>query len=122
MLWIVLLWSAAWAGPASKQGKNIKPAKHSLPPLPQQIENPNAYLYGYVMDVGVGTKGMGLTVVAIRPAGMHEAYWETLPICGKRGTDLNPAIGHWTVLIYSRDASTAGGGFCRELHSAKVVE
>jgi len=118
---IVFFCSAAWAGPAAKQGKHPVPAKHSLPSLPEQVENPNAYMYGYVMDVGVGTKGTGLTIVAIRPAGMHETYWETLPICGKRGADLKPAVGRWTVLVYSREAST-GGRFCRELHSVKVVD
>jgi hypothetical protein len=116
-----LLCIAVAAGTGAKQMKHAVPPKHSLPPLPQQVENPNAYLYGYIMDVGVGAKYGGLSIVAIHPAGMHDLYWETLPICGKRGADLNPAIGHWTLLVYSRDASSVST-FCHELHLAKIVE
>ncbi len=122
MLCIALLWSTAWAGPASEPDNTVRPAENSLSASPQQIENPNTYMYGYVMQVGVATKGAGLTVVAIRPAGMHESNWETLPICGMRRTELNPAIGHWTLLVYSRNHRTGRGGFCRELQSAKIVE
>jgi hypothetical protein len=117
----LLLGAAARGQTRAERIKNAVPPKHSLPSLPQQVQNPNAYLYGYIMDVGVGTKYDGLTVVAIHPAGMHETYWETLPICGKRGADLNPVIGHWTLLVYSRDAKT-GSTFCRDLHLVKVVE
>jgi len=109
-----------WGSNEKERVKNALPPKHSLPPLHHQVENSNAYLYGYIMDVGVRTKYDSLTIVAIRPAGMYDLCWETLPICGKRGADLKP-IRHWALLVYSRDTKTVRA-FCRELHFVKVLE
>ncbi len=119
MLCIALLWSRAWAGPTSKLEKTAKPAERLLP---QQIEMSNTYIYGYVMQIAEATKGTGLTVVAFRPAEVHDSNWETFPICGKHRTELNPAIGHWTLMVYSQDHSTGSSKSCRELQSAKIVK
>jgi hypothetical protein len=117
ILCVTLLWSTAWAGPGSKPDKTVTPAERSLSPSLQQIETPNN-----VMQIAEATNGTSLTVVALRPAEIHDSSWETLPICGKHRTELNPAIGHWTLLIYSQDHSTGSGKFCRELQSAKIME
>ncbi len=118
---VVLISNAAWASPASNPDADVKPEPSV--PLSDENQNSNTYLYGYVMQVAVGTKGTGMTIVAVRTFDTQIAAWQTVPICGKHAADLNPTVGHWTQLAYSRDPSTARRrGYCRELHSANIVK
>ncbi len=111
---VVLVSTAAWAGPNSVQQPTASESDNA--------ENGGSSLYGYVTQVAVAANGAGLTVVAVHHADTSQGEWETVPICGRHAAELKATVGHWTNLVYSSNPNTSHRGFCRNLVAAHIVQ